>query len=97
MTVDENAIIEASPDVVACELDGGAALLDMRSSVYYGMNPVGAHIWTAIQARPTAVREIFAAVEATFAVSGDQYQRDVIALLGQLSEANLVTVRHAPA
>ncbi len=37
-----------SPAVVFCEVEGGAVLLSTVDETYYGLNPVGARIWTLL-------------------------------------------------
>jgi hypothetical protein len=47
-TSDKSRIV-ASRDQVSCDLSGEAALLSLKTGVYYGLNPVGARILSLIQ------------------------------------------------
>ena len=39
----------ATKDQVSCDLAGEAAILNIKSGVYYGLDPVGARIWNLMQ------------------------------------------------
>jgi hypothetical protein len=43
--IGERSIIVASQDQVSCDLAGDAAILDIKSGIYYGLTAVGAWIW----------------------------------------------------
>ena len=88
------ATFSADPDVVACELNGGAALLDLRTSTYFSLNPVGAVIWEAIQ-QPKTLDGICATVAGTFEVGDDRCRADVQTLLDTLQERRLAVRNHA--
>lgn len=92
--ISDASVIRADPDVVACELGGGAALLDLRTSTYYSLNPVGSRVWDLVQepASFTAIRE---AITAAYDVDVATCHADLVALLGRLSEAGLVKIADA--
>jgi len=41
--------IAVSADQVSCDLGGEAAILNLKNSVYYGLDPVGSTVWSLIQ------------------------------------------------
>jgi len=43
-----NSTVMVADDVVSCDLDGEAAILNLKDGVYYGLDPVGAKIWNLI-------------------------------------------------
>ncbi len=49
--------LTAARDQVSCDLGSEAAILQIASGIYYGLNPVGACIWALLQ-QPRTVREI---------------------------------------
>jgi len=79
----------ADPEVVASEVDGGAALLDLRSSQYYGLNPVGAFVWAQIQ-EPKTLAALAAAVAEAFDVEASACLGDIATLLEQFETAGVV-------
>lgn len=88
---DESLIYSACPTVVASDLPGGAALLDMRAGKYYSLNAVGAHVWKQIQS-PASLQAIVLKVTNEFNVELDDCLRDINTLLTALVHAGLVEV-----
>lgn len=85
------SVISAGADVVACDLIGASALLNMRSSTYYSLNPVGSRIWRIIQ-QPTPVSAICDDVVAHYEVDPERCYADVVALLRNLNDAGLIEI-----
>lgn len=83
--------VVAEREVVSCELGGGAALLDMRTGTYFGLNPVAARIWGHL-AEPAAAATILDDLVATYDVSREQAQADLARTLGTLRKAGLIHV-----
>ena len=83
-----NETYVADPEVVASEVDGGAALLDLRSSQYYGLNPVGSFVWDQIQS-PRTLDDIVDAVAEAFDVQPDACRADIDRLLVQVCDAGV--------
>ena len=84
-------MVVASKDQVSCELAGEAAILNLKNSSYYGLDPVGARIWNLIQQRSTisAVRD---AIVAEFDVDAARCMQDVIELVEDLAREGLVEI-----
>jgi hypothetical protein len=55
----------ASKENVSCALGDETAILDMRTSKYYGLDPVGARIWKLPDQRKS-VKELRAAILEEF-------------------------------
>lgn len=85
------SVVAAADEVVSCDLAGGAALLDVRSNVYFTLNDVGARIWSAIET-PTTVAEITDKIVAQYEVDPGRCYGDVVALLQQLDDAGLIKI-----
>lgn len=89
--VAENSTIVAVPDQVSCELDGEAVILHLDNGIYYGLNPIGAHIWELIQ-QPVRVSELVATLTQEYDVEPARCEDDVISLLAELSSNQLIEV-----
>jgi hypothetical protein len=87
----ENSVISADAEVVSCELGGGAALLDLRSSTYFSMNPVGAEVWQLIQT-PRSVSEIQKSLLERYDVHPEKCLHDLTAILRHLLQQGLIRV-----
>lgn len=81
--------VMADPEVVATEVQGGAALLDLRTSQYYGLNAVGSFVWSQIQT-PKTLDQLAEAVSNDFAVEAAVCRADVARLVDDFTRAGLV-------
>jgi hypothetical protein len=87
----QGSVVTAGADVVACDLIGASALLNMRSSTYYTLNQVGSRIWSLIQ-QPTSVSAICDDVVAHYEVDRTRCYDDVVTLLRDLNDAGLIEI-----
>jgi hypothetical protein len=91
--VSEHSTVVAVKDQVSADLAGEAVILNLKSGVYYGLNPVGARIWQLIQ-EPKAVTTIRDSLLEEYEVKTDSCERDLLALLRELAAVGLVEVKH---
>lgn len=89
--ISTNTQVKASNDQVSCELAEETAILDMKTGIYYGLDPVGARIWELIQ-QPMAVSGIVAQLLDEYDAEEEQVTQDVILLLSQLQERELIEI-----
>jgi hypothetical protein len=94
MALTENFIIVATTELLCCDLSEGAVILDLRSGVYYGLDPVGTYIWKLIQ-EPKWVSEIMTAVLDEYDVDERSCEQDLKRLFGDMRERNLIEARNA--
>jgi hypothetical protein len=90
--VSGEATVVAAKDQVSCQLQGEVAILQLKSGVYFGLNPVGAWIWDLIQA-PKTVNQVRDAMLQRYDVDPEQCERDLQALLQELAAADLIEIR----
>ena len=86
-----NSIVVVTKDQVSADLSGEAAILNLKSGVYFGLNMVGASIWKLIQ-EPRSVNEINDALVQEYDVDPDQCEKDLLALLEELLSKELIEV-----
>jgi len=91
-TISERSVVVAAKDQVSCDLAGEAAILNIKSGVYYGLDPVGARIWNLVQ-EPRTVVQIQDAITSEYDVEPDRCARDLIGLLERLLEEGLIEVK----
>ncbi|MGC2733682.1 MAG: PqqD family protein [Candidatus Acidiferrales bacterium] len=89
-----DAIVVAASEQVSCPLGDEAAILNLKNSVYYGMNPVGARIWELLK-QPKSVSELRDILLEEFEVDEARCGKDLLALLGTLQGEGLIEVRGA--
>lgn len=87
LTID--ALLVATKQQVSCELGDEAAILNMKNSVYYGLDPVGARIWQLLQ-QPTNMGAIRDVIVEEYDVAPQQAESDLRALLEKLLGEGLV-------
>ncbi len=91
-TISDRSVVVAAKDQVSCDLAGEAAILNIKSGVYYGLDPVGARIWNLMQ-EPRAVAEIQNAITSEYDVEPDRCARDLASLLERLLAEGLIEVK----
>ena len=89
--VSKSSVVVAARDQLSCDLAGEAAILNLKNGTYYGLDPVGARVWSLIQT-PRTVGDIRDAILDEYDVEADRCERDLVALLRQLSAAQLIEV-----
>lgn len=87
-----SSTIVAAKEQVSCDLSGQAAILNLSSGVYYGLDGVGARVWALIQ-EPRSVQRLRELVTEEYDVEPEQCERDLLSLLARLLSAGLIEVR----
>jgi hypothetical protein len=88
----DDSRIAVSADQLWCDLAGEAAILNLKTSVYYGLDLVGASVWSLIQ-EPRTFAEIREALLGIYDVDSAQLESDLQSLLAQLSEEGLIDIQ----
>ena len=81
-----------SSQQVSCPLGDESAILNLKNSVYYGMNPVGATVWNLLK-EPKTVAEIRDAIVEEYEVGEERCERDLLTLLEEMRSEGLIEVR----
>jgi coenzyme PQQ synthesis protein D (PqqD) len=87
-----NSIVVASPEQVSCPLGDESAILNLKNSVYYGMNPVGTRVWNLLK-QPRKIADLRDAIVDEYEVDSDRCGHDVLELLEKLRGEGLIEVR----
>ena len=82
--------IRLAADQLSCDLEGEAAILNLKDGVYYGLNAVGTRIWTLLKERPQTLRELRQSILDEYDVRYEECDRDIQALLDELKRRGLV-------
>jgi hypothetical protein len=91
-----HTVVVASADQVSCPLGEEAAILSLKNSVYYGMNPVGARVWELLK-QPKSVSELRDVLLDEYEVDQERCAQDLLALLHRMRDEGLIEVRAAAA
>jgi coenzyme PQQ synthesis protein D (PqqD) len=90
--ISDTTTLVAARDVMTADFAADVVLLNLQDGVYYGVEEVGARVWSLVQA-PIALRAILDAIAVEFDVDHDRCARDVRAFVQQLVDRGLVAVR----
>ncbi|HXQ27320.1 MAG TPA: PqqD family protein [Candidatus Acidoferrales bacterium] len=91
-----HSIVIAAPEQVSCPLGEEAAILNLKNTVYYGLNPVGARVWSLLQ-KPRSVGELRDALLDEYDVEAERCERDLLDLLETMRGEGLIQVTSAAA
>jgi hypothetical protein len=89
--VTADSFVVVSKEQLSCDLSGEAAILDLKSGVYYGLNELGAFIWNNIR-EPRRVSQVKDAILEEYEVEPSRCERDLLRLLTQLAAKGLIEV-----
>jgi hypothetical protein len=81
----------SAKDQVSSDLGGEVAILDLKAGVYYGLDAVGARIWSLIQ-EPRTVNEIRDILLEEYEVEPERCERDLLVLLQRLADEGIIEV-----
>ena len=93
--ITKETTVVAAKEQVSCDLAGEAAILDMKSGTYYGLNEVGARIWDLIQT-PKQVVAVRDALLEEFEVEPERCESDLLNILQDMQNNKLVEICDAP-
>ena len=89
ISIDTSVVV--ADDVVSCDLDGEAAILNLKDGVYYGLDPIGAKIWNLIQ-NPRILNEVVEKIWEEHDVEKERCKDDIFELIEELINNGLVKV-----
>lgn len=89
-----HSIVSAASEQVSCPLGDEAAILNLKNTVYYGLDPVGARVWNLLQ-QPKTVGELRDALLDEYEVDAGRCEIDLLELLEKLRSEGLIEVRSA--
>jgi hypothetical protein len=89
LSLDDPMVV--SNDVLFRALDAEAVLLNLRSGVYFGLNPIGTRAWQLLAEHRTLGRVCDVMLDE-YEVEREVLERDLLELGRQLQDAGLATV-----
>jgi Coenzyme PQQ synthesis protein D (PqqD) len=86
------SIIVANTEQVSQALEGETFILSLKNSAYYGLDPIGTHLWTLLRA-PRRVSQLRDALVTEYEIEAEQCERDLLELLENMRVEGLIDVR----
>ena len=91
MKIQQDQKVIISPEVLFQEVSGEIVLLDLASESYFGLDEIGARIWTLLN-EEKSVRQIVEVLLEEYEVDRARLEGDVNELLENLLEAGLIKI-----
>ena len=91
-----HSVVVAASEQVSCPLGEESAILNLKSSIYYGLDPVGTLVWNLLR-QPRCIGDIRDTLVNEYDVEAAQCERDLLDLLLKMRNEGLIEVRVAPA
>jgi hypothetical protein len=88
-----NLIVKATAGQVSCTINGEVVILSTKNGTYYGLDAVGAMVWSRVSSRPHSVQELCAEIVGQYAVEPGECEQDVLGLVQSLATAGLVEIQ----
>ncbi len=85
-------VVRVADDVIFRELHGEAVILDLASSMYFGLDPVGTRIWQLCAAHGS-LRTVWEAMQQEFDASSEPLKADLLAFVDELLANGLLAVQ----
>lgn len=95
MTVPWEATVVAASELASVDLEDEAAILNLKSGIYFGLNEVGARVWQLLQ-QPRTAGQVRDALLAEYDVAPERWEQDLQTLLQDLAAHDLIQIRPAP-
>lgn len=83
--------LEIPSGVVSRDLDGEVVILNLDSSTYFGLDPVGSRMWSLIQEHGS-LSQVFEILQKEYAVEAERLRTDLLALCGRFCASGLARV-----
>jgi hypothetical protein len=81
--------VTSSPDVIFQTVGDEAVLLNLKTSLYLGLNPVGTRMWVTLTGAES-IQAAFETLQTEYDVPAEQLRRDLEEFLGKLNEYALI-------
>ena len=81
--------VTSAPDVMLRIIGDEAVILNLKSELYLGLDPVGTRMWTVLQSSPS-IQAAHASLLDEFEVGPERLRQDMDTLLDQMLEQGLI-------
>lgn len=90
-TLTPESRIVLSQDQASCDLAGELAVVNLKSGVYFGLDPMGTHVWKLLR-EPLTFRGLCDVLLHDYDVDGPTLESDMREFLNDLAEHGLVEI-----
>jgi hypothetical protein len=90
-SISDTSVVSAVKQQASCDLAGEAVILNLKDGVYYGLNSVGARVWTLLE-QPRSVAALHALLLDEYDIDPDVCRQQLTSLLTDLATHGLLEV-----
>ena len=90
-TLSHESRIALSKEQASCDLAGETAIVNLKSGVYYGLDPMGTHVWKLLH-EPVTFGGLCESLMREYDVDGARLETDMRAFLRDLADHGLVDI-----
>jgi hypothetical protein len=87
--IELSTLVKQAEHQVSCNLNDEAVILNLKSTLYFGLDKVGAYIWQRL-CEPRAVDELCRGVLERYDIDEARCYTEVMEFLAKLGEAGLI-------
>jgi hypothetical protein len=84
--------VHTAPDVMLRVIGDEAVILNLKSELYLGLDPVGTRMWMVLHSTPS-IQAAYDLLLAEFDVEPERLRRDLDKLLDQMMEQGLIELQ----
>jgi hypothetical protein len=79
-----------SKEVLSSRIDDEVVLMSMAAAAYFGLDPIGSHIWELLAEEPSTLDELVQKLTGEYDIDEEACRRDVEAFISDMSERKLI-------
>jgi hypothetical protein len=83
--------VTTASDVMLRIIGDEAVILNLKSELYLGLNPVGTRIWTVLNGAPS-IQAAYESLLTEYDVEAERFRQDMDELLDKLLEQGLIEI-----
>ncbi|MBI2566920.1 MAG: PqqD family protein [Candidatus Schekmanbacteria bacterium] len=87
--ISRDSLVCHSPGIDSAPIDDELVMISQRADAYYGLDPIGRHIWELLRA-PIRVRDLCELLKQRYDVSAARCESDVLEFLDELYRVGLI-------
>jgi len=91
MPHDFSSRVTTAPDVMFRIIGEEAVILNLKTELYLGLDPVGTRIWTVLNGAPS-IQAAYESLLTEYAVEPERLRQDLDELLDKLLEQRLIEI-----
>ena len=81
---------EISKEVLSSKIDEEVVLMSIEADSYFGLDPIGSHIWELLSAKPATTTELVETLMEEYDTDIETCQQDVQAFIDDMSARKLI-------